>query len=162
MYKAIILTAVATLTIAQDFPLPDTPKDYITQYTEFYSDSLDTNADLRPFYYGWTVEKWSSTLNVWQQARYAFVGSKEILIEAATYDSKSNKVVTWKYNQCKTSEYGDKPDVATQIANQWKGAKYLGNNPELHGTKQVLYHTLQLGNTKYHYLASNLKLRYAY
>lgn len=59
MFKGLILASLASLAVAWHFPLPNTPKDYITEYTSFSARECDERYGLD--YFGWMTEKWSST-----------------------------------------------------------------------------------------------------
>ena len=98
MFKTLVLAAVATLTLAQQYPKPIIPAEFTTEQISY----LTSDGKLVPSG-GWFTQKFSSSLNKISITSGEFdADGNQITNYAKITDINAKKKVQWENNKCST------------------------------------------------------------
>ena len=158
MFKTLILATIATLSLAQDYPRPVIPSDFVAEsvhYTYANNRLAPTGA--------WSVQKWSSKLNKIYEAQGTLNDDgDEVVEEAEVNDATAKTSENWKSGDAKCSDAENVPieDVASQIAHYFDEFEYAGIQYAPWELTRVKYHRLDGQGIQYFYKQANLMLRF--
>ena len=158
MFKALIFATVATLSLAQDYPKPVVPNNFVAEsihYTYANNRLTPTGA--------WSSQKWSSKLNKIYDAQGSLDDEgDEVLDNAEVTDATAKTSVSWKTGDAKCQSAANIPveDVSVQISHYFDGFVYAGVQYAPWELTRVKYHRLDGQGIQYFYKQSNQMLRF--